>query len=300
MKGIRAGLVVSIFSTAIAGIYLFVYLYRWEMHRAIVAGVLFVAGEIAVATTLVLRKIETLRAPARSPLDGPSASGIRPEPPPSTVKQESTDQRHFRWLGMDRMNVFIPVLLGANIVVSGIAWLVEHLARSAPAKGRGRAIERDLATLALPLGGFFELPSSSNRAIDDDATPGGMARVLKPLGLLLLVSLVIVLLALAISGRSRPDADTTGLRSNVVITLDTRNGLDRDLAALSLFEACHTSIENQRLVELTQLETGRYLMVLEPALGEQARRRFFGCLDDGVLERVNADLHGHTITHAEG
>jgi hypothetical protein len=299
MKGIRAGLVVSIFSTAIAGIYLFVYLYRWEMHRAIVAGVLFVAGEIAVATTLVLRKIETLRVPARAPVDGTSASGIRPEPPPSTGTQESTAQRHFRWLGMDRMNVFIPVLLGANIVVSGIAWLVEHLARSAPAKGRGRTVERDLATLALPLGGFFELPSG-NKAIDDDATPGGLSRVLKPVGMLLLISLVIALLALALSGRSRPDANTTGLRSNVVITLDTRNGLDRDLAALSLFEACHTLIENQRLVELTQLETGRYLMVLEPALGEQARRRFFGCLDDGVLERVNADLHGHTITHVEG
>ena len=300
MKGIRAGLVVSILSTAIAGIYLFVYLYRWEMHRAIVAGVLFVAGEIAVATTLVLRKIETLRVSARAPIDGPAASGIRPEPPPSTGKQESTAQRHFRWLGMDRMNVFIPVLLGANIVVSGIAWLVEHLARSAPAKGRGRTIERDLAALALPLGGFFELPSSGNRAIDDDATPGGMPRVLKPLGLLLLISLVVVLLAVALSGRSRPDADTSGLRSNVVITLDTRNGLDRDLAALSLFEACHTLIENQRLVELTQLETGRYLLVLEPALGEQAKRRFFGCLDDGVLERVHADLQGHMISRADG
>jgi hypothetical protein len=201
---------------------------------------------------------------------------------------------------MDRMNVFIPVLLGANIVVSGIAWLVEHLARSAPAKGRGRAIERDLATLALPVGGLYELPSSGNTPINHDANPGRMARVLKPLGLLLLASIVVALLALALSGRSRPDANTTGLRSNVVITLDTRNGLDRDLAALSLFEACHTLIENQRLVELRQLETGRYLIVLEPALGEQARRRFFGCLDDGVLERVHADFHGHTITRAEG
>ena len=300
MKGIRAGLVVSIFSTAIAGIYLFVYLYRWEMHRAIVAGVLFVAGEIAVATTLVLRKIESLRVPARAPIDGSSASDIRPEPPPSTGQQRPTDQRHFRWLGMDRMNVFIPVLLGANIIVSGIAWLVEHLARSAPAKGRGRAIERDLATLALPLGGFFELPSSGNAPLDEDAAPGAMSRVLKPLGLLLLIAVVVALLALALAGRSRPDADTTGLRSNVVITLDTRNNLDRDLAALSLFEACHTSIENQRLVELRQLETGRYLMVLEPALGEQARRRFLGCLDDGVLERVKADVKEHTITPASG
>jgi hypothetical protein len=104
----------------------------------------------------------------------------------------------------------------------------------------------------------------------------------------------------ALSGRSRPDADTTGLRSNVLISLDTRFGLQHDLAARSLFEACHPTIENQRLVDLRRLETGRYLIVVEPALGEQARRRFVGCLDDGVLERVHAHVQEHTITPAAG
>ena len=297
MKGIRAGLVISILSTAVAAIYFFVYLYRWELHRALVAGVLFVAGEIAVATTLVLRKLEMLRAPARVSIDVPSPTEERPEAPPRTDDHDRA-QRHFRWLGMDRMNVFIPVLIGANIIVSGIAWLVEHLARSAPAKGR--SVERDLASLALPVGGFVDVASSGIVPINDTTASSIFSRLLRPVAFCVIAALVVVFVLLALSGRSRPDADTTGFRSNVMISLDTRNGLDRDLAARSLFEACHPMVENQRLVELRRVETGRYLIVLEPALGEQARRRLLGCLDDGVLERVHAGVQGHTITSAEG
>jgi hypothetical protein len=124
--------------------------------------------------------------------------------------------------------------------------------------------------------------------------------VLRPLTFVVLAALLVMLFMVALSGRSRPDADTTGLRSNVLISLDTRFGLQHDLAARSLFEACHPTIENQRLVDLRRLETGRYLIVVEPALGEQARRRFVGCLDDGVLERVHAHVHEHTITPAAG
>ena len=296
MKGIRAGLVVSIFSTAIAATYFFVYLYRWELHRALVAGVLFVAGEIAVATTLVLRKLETLRTPARAS-EAHSPSDAAPEPPVTTDDRDQRAERHFRWLGMDRMNVFIPVLLGANIIVSGIAWLVEHLARSAPAKGR--SVERDLAALALPVGGFVD-NSLRVVAIDNGAPPSLLSRARRPLTMVALAALIVMFFLLALSGRSRPDADTSGLRSNVMISLHTRNGLDHDLAARSLFESCHPMIENQRLVDLRRLETGRYLIVVEPALGEQARRRFLGCLDDGVLERVHADIKEHTITPAAG
>jgi len=299
MTGKHAGLIVSIFSTAIAAIYFFVYLYRWEMHRALVAGVLFVAGEIAVATTLVLRKLESLRVPSQASVDSHSSSDVRVEPLPSTRDQSQTAQRHFRWLGVDRMNVFIPVLLGANIIVSGVAWLVEHLARGSPLQGR--SVERDLASLAIPAGGFVEASSSRGLVVDHRATrSNGVSRFLRPVTFFTLAALVVMFVLLALSGRSRPDADTAGLRSNVMISLDTRNGLDHDVAARSLFEACHPMIENQRLVDLRRLETGRYLIVVEPALGEQARRRFLGCLDDGVLERVHADIQEHTITPVGG
>ncbi|HEV8297310.1 MAG TPA: hypothetical protein VGQ20_08435 [Acidimicrobiales bacterium] len=300
MKGIRAGLIVSILATAGSAMYLIIYLYRWEMHRALVAGVLFLAGEIALATTLVLRRLETIRREPTGHGSAPFAPPDQFEPPPQAGTSPA-DERRFRWLGADRMSVFVPILLGANMIVSGVAWVVEHLARSGTMKGRGGVVERDLAMLALPVGGLVGVPRADIATVGAPPVTRGAVRVLRTAMLVVLVGLLVgVLFTLALLGRSRPDEDMTGLRSNVVISVDTRNGLDQELAARSLFAACNTMVEGQRLVELRRLETGRYLIVLEPALGEQARRRLLGCLDDGVLERVHADIQGHTITPVGG
>ena len=52
------------------------------------------------------------------------------------------------------MNVFVPVLMGAGVLMSGIAWLVERVARATvrPAAERGLAAQLD--GLALPANGF--------------------------------------------------------------------------------------------------------------------------------------------------
>jgi hypothetical protein len=43
-----------------------------------------------------------------------------------------TPRDHFAWLrdAQTRTSVFIPVLLGAGVILSGIAWVVERIARS--------------------------------------------------------------------------------------------------------------------------------------------------------------------------
>ena len=43
-----------------SGGYVFVYLYRWEWHRAIVAGLFLVVAEVALATTVLLRRLAAL------------------------------------------------------------------------------------------------------------------------------------------------------------------------------------------------------------------------------------------------
>jgi hypothetical protein len=53
------------------------------------------------------------------------------------------------------MNVFVPVLMGAGVLMSGLAWVVERLARATvrPAAERGLAAQLD--GLALPAAGFL-------------------------------------------------------------------------------------------------------------------------------------------------
>ena len=43
-----------------SGVYTVVYLYRWEWHRAIIAGVLFVGTEVALATAAILLRLRKL------------------------------------------------------------------------------------------------------------------------------------------------------------------------------------------------------------------------------------------------
>jgi hypothetical protein len=68
-------------------------------------------------------------------------------------------RERFAWLDPRKatnLNVFVPILLGAGVLLSGIAWLVERLARAFSDPG----LERDLAVrlddLNPPAGGFLE------------------------------------------------------------------------------------------------------------------------------------------------
>ena len=129
MKAIKLGLLVSIVTTLLAGLYFVVYIYRWEMHRALIAGVVFLAGEIALATSLVLRRIETLRAPA-SEVARASAPEEDVDRGPVEVRAPTTSgaPAPFPWLGADRFGVFVPILLLYSVkltfVVLGFAMLV--------------------------------------------------------------------------------------------------------------------------------------------------------------------------------
>ena len=53
------------------------------------------------------------------------------------------------------MSVFVPVLLGAGLIASGVAWLVERIARLTSRAGTTSSLSKDLAGLAPPEGGFL-------------------------------------------------------------------------------------------------------------------------------------------------
>ena len=114
---------------AAAGWYVFVYLYRWEWNRAIVAGVIFLAAEVALLGSVIITRLSTLSRRLDGMVGSPPAG-----PPDERVLRRLRDHapepaKPFAWLGHSQTNVFVPVLLGAGVVLSGLAWLVDRVAR---------------------------------------------------------------------------------------------------------------------------------------------------------------------------
>ena len=133
------GLVVLVAS----GAYLLIYLYRWEWNRALVAGIIFVSAEVAIASGVILSRLRAIEDHL-----------ARGQPPAPTAGAASPERRSpFAWLKPDssQMGVFIPVLLGAGVILSTLAYLVERIARFTAAPVAEHDLADRLATLARPL-----------------------------------------------------------------------------------------------------------------------------------------------------
>ena len=138
-----------------AGVYVFVYLYRWEWNRAFFCLGLFVAVEVAMGVGLVLGRLKELgarvdrlaatTAQAQSrPVDPAVLGRIRdaaPEPP-----------RPFAWLHPEdgQSAIFVPVLMGAGIALSALAWAVERLSAATAQPVLERGLAARLGGLAVP------------------------------------------------------------------------------------------------------------------------------------------------------
>ena len=141
----------SLVVMAAAGWYVFVYLYRWEWNRALVSGIIFLAAEIGLLGALVLERLATLRHRRvdahRSARTSASLRRLRehaPEPAQAVrLARRATD------------NVFVPVLLGAGVVLSALAWMVDRVARLTAVPSMERGLARRLATLQPPAGGLL-------------------------------------------------------------------------------------------------------------------------------------------------
>lgn len=135
-----------------AGWYFFAYLTRWEWNRALIAGVVFLAMEIAIVAGVVLERLRRLtiaiddlhRKPDPGPADDGALRRIQEGAPPR--------REPFAWLSPDRTSVFVPVLLGAGVIASGVAWTVERVARAGIASHFERGLARRLRVLSLPHG----------------------------------------------------------------------------------------------------------------------------------------------------
>ncbi len=137
---------------AASGAYTFVYLYRWEWNRALMSAAIFIAAEVAVMGSLLAQRLKVVTERLDAAEKRPEARVVRLErirtaaPPP---------RKTFAWLAKpEQMNVFVPVLMGAGVLLSGIAWLVERLARATVTPVAERGLAAQLDGLALPAHGF--------------------------------------------------------------------------------------------------------------------------------------------------
>ncbi len=151
----RLGLAIGVVTLVASLIYLFVYLYRWEWNRALTAGVFVIVSESALLGAALFERLRRIEAR----LDQ------RPAPPAAAVTaalgrlEETAPEAHdhFAWLNVrsGSTNVFVPVLMGAGVVLSALAWAVERLARATARPVLEHRLADRVAGLALPEGGFL-------------------------------------------------------------------------------------------------------------------------------------------------
>ncbi len=152
MNARRAVIVVVGGLTLLASaIYMFLYLYRWEWNRAVISGVLFLAAEVGVTGFVVTSRVRELHdrldAPARRQRISAHLRAAQGEP-----------SQVFAWLKPDgsRSNVFVPILMGAGLILSGLAWVVERIGRATAGATADSSVSAHLARLGPPAGGFLD------------------------------------------------------------------------------------------------------------------------------------------------
>jgi hypothetical protein len=137
---------------AASGAYTFVYLYRWEWNRALMSAAIFIAAEVAVMGSLLAQRLKVVSERLDAVETRPSAKVVRLERIRTTAPPA---RKSFAWLSKpEHMNVFVPVLMGAGVLLSGVAWLVERVARATVTPMAERTLAGQLDELALPAHGF--------------------------------------------------------------------------------------------------------------------------------------------------
>lgn len=261
----------------VSGIYLLVYLYRWEWNRAVISGIFFIAAEIALATSLVITELRRRTTIAETVTARTITDANAAKPPQS-----------FAWLTRnDRLGVFIPVLLGAGVILSALAYVVERVAGAVVGPTVDQHTAR-LVRLDLPLQTHEDGAIAARSSAPRPARPArAVAWLVAGAATLLLIVAGIDVLADATQSRLSEQEATTGT-TRVVLDVDQKNlqRSDVDLAE-ALWVVCRSvATPDASLERVRSIGADRVELVMQPAMGELRRRRVFGCFEDAVIDRV--------------
>ena len=294
MSARRIGYLVGVASAIASGVYLLVYLYRWEWNRALIAGVFFIAAEVGLGLAVLMGRLarierrldEVSLAPPAAPVADPTVLRRIEEAAPAP-------SRPFAWLDEDttRMNVFVPLLMGAGLVVSAVAWVVERVAKATATPRLERSLAARLGPLALPEGGFVGGPVTpiADR-VDALRKHLRVARARR----FVAAVLVVVLSAGALDAfmdatQDRPDPHIADGQTDLVVDIRHRNPrimINVTEAATAYWAVCQRVLPRHlELIDIVPAGGSQARMVLQPAVGEHGLRRFRGCMADVYFDR---------------
>jgi hypothetical protein len=289
------GRVLAVVVLVASGAYFLVYLYRWEWIRALVAGVFFLAAAIAVVASVVLRRLSAIEERLDELKERPAPA---PAPPPAALEAIAASapppKDRFAWLGSSRTNVFLPILLGAGVLLSGVATVVERIAGATARPVLEHRLALRLQPLALPAGGPL------GPAVPMVVAPRRRGAMVGRVFALAVAALLLygAVDALSDATQTRGDTDMSGTTTAFVLEITHRNsGSDTVEATNRLWEACRSTFErtmNLEGEEPVALGGNRVGLEVTPGLGKGAYREFRGCLQDLRVDRVQADVVSST------
>lgn len=291
----RLTLALPLVMALVCGAYMIIYLVRWEWNRAIIAGLFFVAVEIVFVAMVVVDRFRAVedRLDGLAARPAPDASGdqavrdaIAAAAPPA--------RDHFRWLRdqADRANVFLPVLLGAGVLASSLAWVVEHLARATLSPVRERHLAQSLGVLRPPTGGFI------HGTVPTPARSRPVRRVLVLSGAAALAAGTALGTAAGIDfvadrTQTRPDAHAVGVETHIELQLYGEVvANDPERAFGHVWSLCTgPDVFRTRQLPVPSVEhgpPGRFRVEIPAHVGEHAMDRLRGCLNDTTLDKVRS------------
>lgn len=275
-----------------AGYYTVVYLTRWEWQRALICATLLLIIEVLLATVLLLARVSRLESRLEQ-------SEARMEDVRLRLEQTRSPVRHrFGWLagadsramdGAQRTFVFVPVLMVAGAVLSGLATVVQRIAAASAGRGAERRLAGRLTALTAPPAGRTD-PLEDHPAVPP-ARPGRRALAAAvTVGGLLLVPLLWS--ALADATQTRPEPRPDAASTTMVFRVETRGdqgARDLRLAANDLWQTCRrsTAALNED-ADLRRMGDGVYVAVIRPALPPHDVMRLRGCIEDANTNRTSA------------
>lgn len=292
----KVSLVSGVVALAASGAYALIYLFRWEWHRAIITALFFVAAEVGLGLVLVLRRLGRLEQRIDA-LDVGRSRGAPIDPEVLVRVQEAAPpaRNPFAWLDpkSPNLSVFLPFLLGVGALASGLAWVVEQLARHTTAPALEHRLARQLAPLSLPAGGLL------GAGLVDESP--GRARVgPAAAGILLPLTAVVAVVALSYGAvdwlgdaiQTRPEVREEGVTSRIEVELRGSRSVARpEQTAAVLWGTCSTVLRGEvGPATITSLGGGRMELLVPAHITPGAEERVRGCLEDAVVDRVQASV----------
>ena len=131
-----------------AAVYMVVSLNRWQWNRALFFGLIVLIAEVALATGLVLRRLDRPARGGRDEVDPAVLAALRASRPPA--------HERFVWLRdlPTKTHVFVTFLVGGGVLLSGVAWLVDRAASVTATPVREQRLARRLTAIAYPPDGL--------------------------------------------------------------------------------------------------------------------------------------------------